>query len=46
MAAAFATNTTVGARSVSALDDMKFPPNHPVLDALRDGYAGIPGDRL
>lgn len=46
MAAAFATNTTIGVRSVSALDDVQFPQNHPVLDALREGYAGIPGDRL
>ncbi|MEU8524855.1 aminotransferase class IV family protein [Streptomyces sp. NPDC048629] len=46
MAAAFATNTTIGVRSVSALDDVQFPQDHPVLSALRDGYAGIPGDRL
>ncbi|MGV9618086.1 aminotransferase class IV family protein [Streptomyces tendae] len=46
MAAAFATNTTIGVRSVSALDDAQFPQDHPVLDALRDGYAGIPGDSL
>ncbi|MFB7112150.1 hypothetical protein [Streptomyces sp. NPDC056190] len=46
MAAAFATNTTIGVRSVYALDDVQFPQDHPVLDALRDGYAGIPGDRL
>ncbi|MEV6720831.1 aminotransferase class IV family protein [Streptomyces xanthochromogenes] len=46
MAAAFATNTTIGVRSVSALDDVQFPQDHPVLDALRVGYAGIPGDRL
>lgn len=46
MAAAFATNTTIGVRAVSALDDVKFPQNHPALDALRDGYAEIPGDRL
>ncbi|MEV7058413.1 aminotransferase class IV family protein [Streptomyces microflavus] len=45
MAAAFATNTSIGVRAVSALDDVHFPPNHPVLDALRDGYAAIPGDR-
>ncbi|WP_314410033.1 aminotransferase class IV family protein [Streptomyces sp. DSM 40484] len=46
MAAAFATNTTIGVRSVSALDDVQFPQDHPVLDALREGYAGIPGDCL
>lgn len=46
MAAAFATNTTIGVRSVSAVDDVQFPQDHPVLAALRDAYAGIPGDRL
>ncbi|MGY0021090.1 aminotransferase class IV family protein [Streptomyces sp. cg35] len=46
MAAAFATNTTIGVRSVSALDDVEFPQDHSVLDALRDGYARIPGDKL
>ncbi|MGI5436455.1 aminotransferase class IV family protein [Streptomyces shenzhenensis] len=46
MAAAFATNTTIGVRSVSAIDDTQFPQDHPVLEALRVGYVGIPGDRL
>ncbi|MET8116909.1 aminotransferase class IV family protein [Streptomyces prasinus] len=46
MAAAFATNTTIGVRSISALDDVQFPQDHPVLAALRDAYAGIPGERL
>ncbi|MET8098446.1 aminotransferase class IV family protein [Streptomyces sp. NPDC005236] len=46
MAAAFATNTTIGVRSLSALDDVAFPQDHPVLAALRAGYSGIPGDRL
>ncbi|WP_181764885.1 aminotransferase class IV family protein [Streptomyces albidus (ex Kaewkla and Franco 2022)] len=46
MAAAFATNTTIGVRAVSALDGVHFPTDHPVLAALRDAYDGIPGDRL
>ncbi|MFE1432398.1 aminotransferase class IV family protein [Streptomyces griseoaurantiacus] len=46
MAAAFATNVTIGVRSVSALDDVRFPPDHPVLAVLRSAYAGIPGERL
>ncbi|MDO0926946.1 aminotransferase class IV family protein [Streptomyces sp. TG1A-8] len=46
MAAAFATNVTIGVRSVSALDDVQFPHDHPVLAALRDAYVGIPGERL
>ncbi|MFF4830076.1 aminotransferase class IV [Streptomyces sp. NPDC001312] len=37
MAAAFATNTTIGVRSVCALDDVQFPQDHPVLDALSSG---------
>lgn len=46
MSAAFATNTSIGVRSISALDDVQFPQDHPVLTALRDAYAGIPGERL
>ncbi|MFF4159985.1 aminotransferase class IV family protein [Streptomyces sp. NPDC001678] len=46
MAAAFATNTSIGVRTVSALDDVRFPQDHPVLAALRDAFAGIPGERL
>ncbi|MDT0447698.1 aminotransferase class IV family protein [Streptomyces hesseae] len=46
MAAAFATNVSIGVRTVSALDDVRFPQDHPVLAALRDAYAGIPGERL
>ncbi|MFE2626783.1 hypothetical protein ACFXDP_02385 [Streptomyces sp. NPDC059374] len=46
MAAAFATNTTIGVRSVSVIDDVQFPQDHPVLEAVRVGYVGIPGDRL
>lgn len=46
MVAAFATNTTIGVRPVSALDDVQFSHDHPVLDVLRAGYAGIPGDLL
>ncbi|MFQ6198262.1 aminotransferase class IV family protein [Streptomyces sp. NPDC000405] len=46
MAAAFATNASIGVRTVSALDDVRFPQDHPVLAALRDAYAGIPGEGL
>ncbi|MEU3351822.1 aminotransferase class IV family protein [Streptomyces sp. NPDC037389] len=46
MAAAFATNVSIGVRTVSALDDVRFPHEHPVLMALRDGYADIQGERL
>ncbi|MET9329688.1 aminotransferase class IV family protein [Streptomyces cellulosae] len=46
MVAAFATNVSIGVRTVSALDDVQFPQDHPVLAALRDAYADIPGERL
>jgi branched-subunit amino acid aminotransferase/4-amino-4-deoxychorismate lyase len=45
MAAAFATNVTIGVRSVGALDNVRLQSDHPVLAALRDAYAGIPGER-
>lgn len=46
MAVAFATNTTIGVRSISAIDDVQFPQENPVLAELRDAYAGISGERL
>ncbi len=46
MAAAFATNVSIGVRTVSAIDDVQFPQDHPVLAELRNAYAGIPGERL
>ncbi|MEU6208365.1 aminotransferase class IV family protein [Streptomyces sp. NPDC047023] len=44
MQAAFATNTSIGVRAISAIDSTRFPAEHPVLAALRDGYLAIPGD--
>ncbi|RXS83790.1 aminotransferase [Streptomyces sp. TM32] len=46
MRAAFATNTSIGVRTISALDDVQFAAEDPVLSALRDVYADIPGERL
>jgi branched-subunit amino acid aminotransferase/4-amino-4-deoxychorismate lyase len=46
MVAAFATNTTIGVRSLSALDDVEFQQDHPALLALRNAYSEIPGERL
>ncbi|MGR8009244.1 aminotransferase class IV family protein [Streptomyces hypolithicus] len=46
MTAAFATNTSIGVRAVSAIDDVQFPQVHPVLTALCDAYINIPGERL
>ncbi|MFF2506344.1 aminotransferase class IV family protein [Streptomyces sp. NPDC058067] len=46
MAAAFATNTSIGVRALSAIDDVSLPTEHPVLNALRDSYLSIPGETL
>ncbi|MFB7085733.1 aminotransferase class IV family protein [Streptomyces sp. NPDC056296] len=46
MAAAFATNTSVGVRPLSRLDDKELPTKHPVLDALTASYLSIPGEVL
>ncbi|GAB2718916.1 aminotransferase class IV family protein [Streptomyces bullii] len=46
MAAVFATNTSIGVRSLSAIDDKELPAEHPVLDALRETYLSIPGETL
>ncbi|MET9479361.1 aminotransferase class IV family protein [Streptomyces sp. NPDC006638] len=46
MAAAFATNTSVGVRALSAIDDSGFPSDHPVLGRLQETYRSIPGEIL
>ncbi|MER7338853.1 aminotransferase class IV family protein [Streptomyces sp. NPDC000075] len=46
MAAAFATSTTLGVRPISAIDDLRFPNEHPVLTALHEAYTAIPPERL
>ncbi|MFJ9643021.1 aminotransferase class IV [Streptomyces sp. NPDC101206] len=46
MAAAFATSTTLGVRPISAIDDLRFPAEHPVLTTLREAYTAIPDERL
>lgn len=46
MAAAFATNTSIGVRAVSAIDDVTFPTEHPVLVSMRDAYLSLPGNLL
>ncbi|MCX4884803.1 aminotransferase class IV family protein [Streptomyces sp. NBC_00847] len=46
MAAAFATNTSIGVRALSAIDDKELPTEHPVLSALRETYLSIPGESL
>ncbi|MCP3821506.1 aminotransferase class IV family protein [Streptomyces sp. A3M-1-3] len=44
--AAFATNTTIGVRPISTIDDVQLSTEHPVLTALREAYLGVPGDPL
>lgn len=39
--AVFTTNAATGIRSVSAVNGMQWPADHPVLDILRARYAGI-----
>lgn len=46
MAAAFATNTSVGVRPLSAIDETEFPVEHAVLTQLREAYLSIPGETL
>ncbi|MDT3397429.1 aminotransferase class IV family protein [Streptomyces sp. B1866] len=46
MQAAFATNTTIGVRAISAIDETTLPAEHPVLTALRQAYQGIPGEEI
>jgi branched-subunit amino acid aminotransferase/4-amino-4-deoxychorismate lyase len=40
--AVFATNAAVGVRPVMAIDGIRFPAEHPVIDTLRKRYAEIP----
>ncbi|MFE9427171.1 aminotransferase class IV [Kitasatospora sp. NPDC006697] len=44
--AAFATNTAIGVRPVTAVDDHAFPAAHPLLDRLREEYWALPGEPL
>jgi branched-subunit amino acid aminotransferase/4-amino-4-deoxychorismate lyase len=46
MAAAFATNTSIGVRPLAAIDDTEFPVDHPVLRQLQQAYLSIPGETL
>lgn len=46
MAAAFATNTSIGVRALSAIDDKELATEHPVLSELRDTYLSIAGETL
>jgi branched-subunit amino acid aminotransferase/4-amino-4-deoxychorismate lyase len=46
MDAAFATNAAVGIRSISSIDDTRWPTGHPALSELSDLYADIPPEPL
>jgi branched-subunit amino acid aminotransferase/4-amino-4-deoxychorismate lyase len=46
MAAAFATNTSIGVRPLAAIDDTQLPVEHPVLTRLQEAYLSIPGETL
>lgn len=39
-------NANVGVRPITAIDDIQFPTEHPVLDQLRAAYAEVPEDEL
>lgn len=46
MEAAFATSAGIGVRAISAIDDHRFPDDHPIMDTLRKEYAEIPAERV
>ncbi|QNP74959.1 aminotransferase class IV [Streptomyces roseirectus] len=46
MPVAFATNTSIGVRALSAIDDTPMTIEHPVLSALRETYLSVPGEEL
>ncbi len=46
MRAAFAANTAIGVRAISAIDNIRLPGSDPIIDMLRKEYLEIPGERL
>lgn len=44
--AAFACNTAIGVRPITAVDGHRFPPAHPVLDRLRGAYWRPAGEEV
>lgn len=46
MRAAFATNTSIGVRAISAIDDTPMAIEHPALERLRETYLAVPGEEL
>ncbi|MFI0357447.1 aminotransferase class IV family protein [Actinomadura sp. 9N407] len=46
MEAAFATNTAIGVRAITTINDVEFPGDHPVLKTLRQEYEEIPAEAV
>ncbi|MGW0708187.1 aminotransferase class IV [Streptomyces sp. NPDC002643] len=46
MPVAFATNTSIGVRALSAIDDTPMAIEHPALSTLRETYLSVPGEEL
>ncbi|GAB7032576.1 aminotransferase class IV family protein [Streptomyces platensis subsp. malvinus] len=46
MQAAFATNTTIGVRAISAIDETQLPTEHPALVELRESFLALRGEQL
>ncbi len=44
--AVFATNAAVGIRSITAIDGIQWPNEHPAVDVLREQYAAQPAELL
>ncbi|WP_200423221.1 aminotransferase class IV family protein [Streptomyces sp. Y2F8-2] len=46
MEAVFATNSAIGVRVVSGVDDIALTDDHPIIDTLRKAYMEVPADPL
>lgn len=46
MRAAFAVNTAIGVRAISAIDNIQLSAGDPIIDTLRKEYEEIPRERL
>jgi len=46
MQGAFATNTTIGVRAISAIDNIEIPADLPIFETLRKEYGEIPAEQL
>ncbi len=46
MQAVFATNTSVGVRAISSIDQVEVPGDHPIINTLREEYEEIPPEKV